>query len=823
MAIKAFEVFGEIVLKADKAKKDLKDWEKGIKLVGDKMQKVGKEMTKFLTLPILGAATASVKLASDFDESLNKITVAFGDSKQAVIDWSETTADRIGMSSGAALDAAALFGDMATSMGLTQSAAADMSIDLVNLSGDLSSFKNVRQDIASTALKGIFTGETESLKGLGIVMTQAELQAFALSRGIEKNIQDMTQAEKVNLRYAFVLEKTQNAQGDFERTSDSLANQMRSLRANLEDAAVTLGTKLLPIVTPIVQKISEFVKKISELDDGTITWILRIGGLVAAIGPLTKVTGVLISNFKTLSAVGKNLFSPTGIIAAGIALIGTAIVKYTLSAQAIGEEAEAIKRKHDELLATNSEQLTANELAAEFIGLSKEKLMMERVAIEEELRAFVDANSRKIELINEFNAILEESEQDHVSAVRSYEIGERRRQIAQQLGIDLTGKDRVELEGTLRAKVAYYEDLIPRQKADLEARRDALDLAIAQKAESEESANAYEEEWDALDDLISKEKQRSGINRTAAKFRYDENLKQSKGMFKTYEEEYVQPVIDSEFTIWKRTREIAEEGIKTVTAVRDKAFEEWKEQQESKYVGPMIDGEFEVYKARMEKLDAWKEANEIFYQDMMELDKKYIEQALKDYEDLQSQRKKDIETTTEALQNFLKPAMEDIIGTVLEGGSAWQSLGKIAIGTIANILDGLGAQLIALVATHGLALDFAGAVAAGAGAAAAFAAAAALRGSIERFAEGGLVPGSPNAGDVVPAMLTGREMVLNGRQQANLFNMIDRPNLSYNTTNNYGSNSLDLTVGMGDEIFYKKINLAFKNNKARVYARNIIQ
>ena len=125
---------------------------------------------------------------------------------------------------------AALFGDMATSMGYSQDAAAQMSMALVNLAADLASFKNIGIDQASTALKSIFTGETESLKELGVVMTQANLEAYALAEGYTTAYTAMDQAQQVAVRYQYVLANTQNAQGDFARTSDSTANQLRIFR-----------------------------------------------------------------------------------------------------------------------------------------------------------------------------------------------------------------------------------------------------------------------------------------------------------------------------------------------------------------------------------------------------------------------------------------------------------------------------------------------------------------------------------------------------------------------------------------------------------------
>ena len=125
---------------------------------------------------------------------------------------------------------ASLFGDMGTSMGLPTDAAAKMSMSLTGLAGDLASFKNLSLDEVQTALAGVFTGETESLKRLGIVMTETNLDAYALANGFGKTTNEMTQAEKVQLRYAYIMEMTKNAQGDYARTADGTANSIRTFQ-----------------------------------------------------------------------------------------------------------------------------------------------------------------------------------------------------------------------------------------------------------------------------------------------------------------------------------------------------------------------------------------------------------------------------------------------------------------------------------------------------------------------------------------------------------------------------------------------------------------
>jgi len=293
-----------------------------MKTVGEGLSSVGNKLTLGVTAPLAAAGTASIKLASDMNESLNKVEVAFGNVNNKVKDWSSTTLKSYGIAKGTALDMAALYGDMATSMGLTQDEAAKMSMSLVGLAGDLSSFKNIDIKQAEQALNGIFTGETESLKMLGIVMTDTNLQQYAYSKGIDKKTQSMTESEKVQLRYNYVLEKTKNAHGDFERTGAGAANQMRVFQESLKELGATMGQNLLPVVTPIITKINEWIQAFGNLDPSVQKIIIVIAALAAAVGPVLSLVGNIIT-------VGGSIISVFGSISSAIGAAGGAMAVLT--------------------------------------------------------------------------------------------------------------------------------------------------------------------------------------------------------------------------------------------------------------------------------------------------------------------------------------------------------------------------------------------------------------------------------------------------------------------------------------------------------------
>ena len=294
---------------------------------GSKMQSVGKSLTTRLTLPLAIAGGAAVKFASDFQESMNKVDVAFGKSKKEVKDFAKTTLKQFGIAEGSALDMAALFGDMATSMGLNQSAASDMSTSLVGLAGDLASFKNIGIDQATTALAGVFTGETESLKRLGIVMTQTNLESFAMERGMNANIKTMTQAQKVALRYKFIMEATSNAQGDFGRTSGGAANQMRIFQESLKELSAKFGQVILPVFTKLVSFANGLLQKFSELSPTTKKLIVVFAGIAAALGPVLYILGTLVTLAPAIGTALTVMMGPIGLIVAGLTAISVVIYK----------------------------------------------------------------------------------------------------------------------------------------------------------------------------------------------------------------------------------------------------------------------------------------------------------------------------------------------------------------------------------------------------------------------------------------------------------------------------------------------------------------
>ena len=288
-----------------------------MKELGDKLTGIGKSMTTKVTAPIVAGFTASAAAASDYEENLNKIQVAFGDSADAVTDWANTALQQFGLSKVAATDAVSAFGALGKGIGLAEGDAASMSTTLAGLSADLASYFNTSTDESAKALEGIFTGETEALKKFGVVMNETNLKQFAEDQGLVYS--ELSQTEKTMLRYQFVLEKTSDAQGDYARTSDGTANSTKTFKAAISDVGVAIGTQVLPIITPFIQKLTEIITQFSNLSPETQKVIVIIGMVVAAIGPLITILGGLSSGISfLLSPMGAVVLAIGALVAAGV-------------------------------------------------------------------------------------------------------------------------------------------------------------------------------------------------------------------------------------------------------------------------------------------------------------------------------------------------------------------------------------------------------------------------------------------------------------------------------------------------------------------------
>jgi hypothetical protein len=225
----------------------------------------------------------AVKAASDLGETISKVNVLFGKSAKDIEKFADGAASSLGQTKQQALDAAATFATFGKSAGLSGENLSKFSIDFVKLSSDLASFNNTSPEQAINAIGSALRGEAEPLRQYGVLLDDASLRQAALELGIISTTKNaLTPQQKVLAAQALIYKQTSAAQGDFERTSDGLANKTRILTAQLENAKTTIGQALLPVVLqlanffsekviPIVQQVADAFGKKSGGMDGTLS------------------------------------------------------------------------------------------------------------------------------------------------------------------------------------------------------------------------------------------------------------------------------------------------------------------------------------------------------------------------------------------------------------------------------------------------------------------------------------------------------------------------------------------------------------------------
>ena len=251
-----------------------------------------------------------IQLGSDLTEVQNVVDVTFPRMSRQVDAFAKSAVQSFGLSETMAKRFTGTFGAMAKAFGFGEQAAYEMSTTLTGLAGDVASFYNLSQDEAYTKLKSVFTGETESLKDLGVVMTQAALDQYALANGFGKTTKAMSEAEKVALRYQFVQDQLSLASGDFVRTSDSWANQVRVLKLQFDSLKATIGQGLINVLTPVIKVINTIIGKLMSLANAfksfteLITGKKGSGGTSAAAAGMEAVAGSAADAGTAVSGAG---------------------------------------------------------------------------------------------------------------------------------------------------------------------------------------------------------------------------------------------------------------------------------------------------------------------------------------------------------------------------------------------------------------------------------------------------------------------------------------------------------------------------------------
>jgi len=240
---------------------------------------MGKKIAAGLSIAAFTKFTKDcIEVGSNVTEVQNVVDTAFKDLSGQADQWASNAMTNFGLSELSAKKYMGVFGQMSNAMGITGQAALDMAEDVTGLTGDVASFYNLSTDEAYTKLKSIWTGETETLKDLGVVMTQTNLDQYALNNGFGKTTAKMTEQEKVMLRYQYVTSALSNATGDFVKTQDSWANQTRILTLRFEQLKASFGKGFIALFTPILRGLNSALAGLQKVADGFATFTQMLTG-----------------------------------------------------------------------------------------------------------------------------------------------------------------------------------------------------------------------------------------------------------------------------------------------------------------------------------------------------------------------------------------------------------------------------------------------------------------------------------------------------------------------------------------------------------------
>lgn len=289
----------EVDSTANDMKRSFADVGRSWQQTGTSMMKAGAVMTGAVTAPILALGLSTVEAAKDAQEMGSAFDVVFGDMAASTRKWAEETGNAMGRSTQEMQRGALAFQEL-FGKALDPAKATEMSKTFAVLTQDLASFKNLSNEVAQQKLFSGLTGEAEPLRAVGVFLNDAAVEAKLLEMGIAKVNGKFTDQQKILGRAALIREQLKQADGDVIRTSDSLANQQRAAQSAWEELSVTVGTTLIPALTPLVALITDLLTSFNQLDPGVQTFIIGAAAVAAAIGPLLMGLGAIVSIAGTL-------------------------------------------------------------------------------------------------------------------------------------------------------------------------------------------------------------------------------------------------------------------------------------------------------------------------------------------------------------------------------------------------------------------------------------------------------------------------------------------------------------------------------------------
>jgi hypothetical protein len=365
------------------------EFNRGINKAEGGLKGLGNSLSKFLGPALIAGAAAAgafavklgvdaVNAASDLIETQNKVGVIFGESSQAILDFAETSVTALGQTETQALEAAATFAQFGKAAGLAGNDLVNFSTEFVTLSADLASFNNSSPEEAITALGSALRGEAEPLRRFGVLLDDAALKEKALALGISDGTSKLSTQQKVLAAHAVVMEQTADAQGDFGRTADGLANTTRILSAAVEDAKSEIGLGLVAAIEDVTKSMGGskgLAQTISDTGTGIADLTAGIGSLVSMFAKLTG--GVEKTNKSILvteNAFGKLSDGTVDLIDKGLQLVPV-IGAWLAGFKMFQEDARITKQRIDGVRDSTIELAKAQRMGAIDARIAQEQMI----------------------------------------------------------------------------------------------------------------------------------------------------------------------------------------------------------------------------------------------------------------------------------------------------------------------------------------------------------------------------------------------------------------------------------------------------------------
>lgn len=348
------------------------DASKGVQQAEKETQALGSKLSgtllKFFGAAAFGAAMkSSIDAASDLNETVSKTNVIFGASGVAIEQWATNSAQQFGLSKKSALDAASTFAVFGKGAGLAGEDLTGFSEKLVGLSADLASFYNTSPEQAIGAIGAALRGESEPIRAYGVLLDDATLKQQAMTMGLYSGKGALDQHSRVLAAQAVILKQTSDAQGDFARTADGLANSQRIAKAEAENASASLGASFLPVYKTAVQIVGALATAFGELSKPVQVVIVALIALVALSGPIGTVIDIVKDVGKGLAGMANG----AGLAGSALGILSVAVVAYIYVSDrmAAGQERSAAYTKSvTEALSGEVDQLVKTRKAAgEFV------------------------------------------------------------------------------------------------------------------------------------------------------------------------------------------------------------------------------------------------------------------------------------------------------------------------------------------------------------------------------------------------------------------------------------------------------------------------